>query len=178
MNHSRAQSEPPSRFNASSRVSSVEPRLHRSRAPSDPFIDTPAGSLRALADSDIGEEGSFPELQNDLVSSAQAYKIPNDEEQLRIWTSPDLPNPELLSLLSVFPAFVTGRTLPRFPVVSPNRRQRQADLEEGILDDATDENVEVRIGTGSMWIGTMERSDGWRGSLWQRFIQWWRRLFC
>ena len=35
----------------------------------------------------------------------------------------------------------------------------------------------LRSGTGRMWVGTKERSDGWRGGWWIRFKAWWHRIF-
>jgi len=177
INHARAQSEPLSQFMSSSgpRGSSIGPLPKRTRAPSDPFVDSPVGGNRVLVDTEISEEGLSSNLPDGLSTSleTQKFKSQPDDENLRIWTAPDLPNPEFISLLSVFPAFVTRRTLPRFPV-APTKR-RTPDVEEGILDDV---DAEIRVGTGSMWLGTVERSAGWRGGWWQRLMQWWRRLLC
>lgn len=52
-------------------------------------------------------------------------------------------------------------------------------MEEGrMVDDAADEPNGVRCGTGIMWAGEKERSAGWRGAWWERFIGWLRRLLC
>ena len=56
-----------------------------------------------------------------------------DEQHLRVWTSPDLANPEILQLVKLFPDFISRRPLPRFPV--PNSSGHM-DIEEG--DDGDD----------------------------------------
>jgi hypothetical protein len=94
------------------------------------------------------------------------------EEYLRIWTSPDLPNSEFLALLDVFPSFITRRPLPRFPVSSVSR---DADIEEG--EEERGEGKEIRFGTGTMWVSSKLRSDGWEGTWWCTFKMWWRRIF-
>lgn len=106
----------------------------------------------------------------------QQYDDPCEAEYFRTWTSPDLPNPELVSLLAVFPAFISGRTLPRFTVSTVKRRP--ADLEEADNDALESIRDEVRFGTGVMWVGAKGRSDGWQGSWWERFTAWWRRMLC
>lgn len=97
-----------------------------------------------------------------------------DGEYMRTWTSPDLPNPEFISLLKVFPILITRRPLPRFPVTSDSRRP--PDIEEG--EDDQVEGKEIRFGTGCMWVSSKQRSDGFEGGWWTRFVLWWRRLFC
>lgn len=117
--------------------------------------------------------GHDPEEDQELAPLRS--EIPSedaDDVHLRIWTTPDLPNPEYLSLLSVFPSFVTRRALPRFRVPSP----RVADIEEG--DEERGEGKEIRFGTGSMWVSGKQRSDGYKGGWWTRFVLWWRKLFC
>jgi len=95
-----------------------------------------------------------------------------DEQYLRVWTSPDLANPEILQLVKLFPAFVSRRPFPRFPV--PN--SRHVDIEEG--DDDGPEGRQIQFGTGSMWVSSKQRTDAWEGSWWTRFVMWWRRTFC
>jgi hypothetical protein len=97
-----------------------------------------------------------------------------EKESLRVWTSPDLDNPEYLSLLKVFPPFITRRALPRF-IVTPNR---PSDIEEA--EEERGEGKEIQFGTGTMWISSKSRGDGWNGSWWSRFVSWCRKvlLFC
>lgn len=92
---------------------------------------------------------------------------------MRTWIAPDLPNVEYLALLKVFPSFVMRNPLPRFPVTKavPAR-----DVEEG--GDTAEARNEIRVGTGTMWIGSQARRGGWQGSLWTRFKLWLRTLFC
>ena len=95
-----------------------------------------------------------------------------DEQYLRVWTSPDLANPEILQLVKLFPAFLSRRPFPRFPV--PN--SRHVDIEEG--EDDGHEGRQIQFGTGSMWISSKQRSDAWEGNWWTRFVIWWKRIFC
>jgi hypothetical protein len=64
--------------------------------------------------------------------------------------------------------------MPRFSV--SGRSGRQPDVEEG--DDEGGEGTRIRVGTGSMWISTKERSEGWEGGWWERFVNWFRRVLC
>ncbi|KAJ7496090.1 hypothetical protein B0H11DRAFT_883840 [Mycena galericulata] len=169
--HSRTKSQPIQ--------SSVTPQPKRARAPSDPFLDTPAlsGSLSsspasgtsALLVTPTTEEAPSPPPN---VDDQQNFFDDADEEFLRIWTSPDLPNPEFMDLLRVFPTFITRRALPRFPVVADTPR----DIEEGF--DVGGEARVLRFGTGTMRVSSLQRSDGWEGSWWTRFRLWWKQLFC
>jgi hypothetical protein len=92
-----------------------------------------------------------------------------DEQYLRVWTSPDLANPEILQLVKLFPAFVSRRPFPRFPV-------GHLDIEE--VDDDGLEGRQIQFGTGSMSVSSKQRTDAWEGGWWTRFIMWWKRIFC
>lgn len=167
----------------------------RARAPSDPFLDMPTLSHSVPSASSHSSNVSIPphfaaECANDGASpiALQDYdaeeeqqlaplrsEVPVEEEgdvHLRIWTTPDLPNPEYLSLLTVFPSFVTRRVLPRFPVPS---YPRTTDIEEG---DESGVGKEIQFGTGSMWVSAKQRTTGYKGGWWTRFVLWWRRTFC
>ncbi|KAK7472728.1 hypothetical protein VKT23_000838 [Stygiomarasmius scandens] len=159
--------------------SSARPK--RPRAPSDPFMDTPAGAdSSANSNPDLG--AVVLDASEDFVNPAQSSRedllssLGNDsvieaidEEYMRIWTSPDLSNTEYLNLIKLFPPIITRRTLPYFPT-----RTRHLDLEEGY--DVEDKHV--RCGTGTMWISSRKRSDGWEGGgWWIRFITWWKKTF-
>jgi hypothetical protein len=95
-----------------------------------------------------------------------------DEQYLRVWTFPDLANPEILQLVKSFPAFVSRRPFPRFPVLN----SRHVDIEEG--DDDGLEARQIQFGTGSMTVSSKQRTDAWEGGWWTRFIMWWKRIFC
>ncbi|KAH9485115.1 hypothetical protein JR316_0002022 [Psilocybe cubensis] len=186
--HSRAQSHPsPSHQKAIDPASTVQPK--RARAPSDPFLDAPqsrtlgpashspnAESILTSAGTDGEEPPSPVAADGDTATSPFLQEEDTfdnaDEQYLRIWTSPDLTNPELLQLLELFPSFVSRRPLPRFPV-SPTRH---VDVEEG--EDDGLEGRQIRFGTGSMWVSSKERGDSWEGGWWTKFIMWWRRIFC
>jgi len=165
----------------------------RARAPSDPFLDshvpTPSllsasyssantmGQLSTSASSIVDEQSLPPtprtEVTDPFRHSNNALDLSDSDGYMRTWTAPDLSNAELLSLLKVFPVFVVQNSLPRFPVEPIHDRR---DIEEG--NDTDGYQKEIRIGTGSMWIGEKPRTHGWQGSLWIRFRQWLRRLFC
>lgn len=99
--------------------------------------------------------------------TANAYDT-SDASNLRIWTAPDLSNPEYATLLRAFPASVTRRPLSRF-----NVRASTIDAEEGLRG----EGKEIHFGTGTMWIGLSVREPGYQGSMWTRFMLWLRNLF-
>ncbi|KAG5654390.1 hypothetical protein H0H81_003214 [Sphagnurus paluster] len=189
--HSRSQSQPLPSNQKSFRIApTVQPK--RARAPSDPFLDTPALS-RSVATTTSQSSGNTVALLSGLATDsmdeppgpiyedramsplrADAFTFDEgDEVYMRVWTSPDLPNPELLELLKLFPAFVSRRPLPRFPQPHP----RHPDIEEG-EDDEGGEGKRVHFGTGAMWVSAKPRSEGWNGGWWTRFILWWRRMFC
>ncbi|KAF8070605.1 hypothetical protein FPV67DRAFT_1487977 [Lyophyllum atratum] len=185
--HSRSQSQPLPSDRKPLRISpSVQPK--RARAPSDPFLDTPALSrsiasassqssgntaalLGALTSDGIGEPTS-PIFEDHITSPRGGAFEQDDEGYMRVWTSPDLSNPELLELLKLFPSFVSRRPLPRFPQPNP----RLPDIEEG--EEEGGEGKRIHFGTGSMWVSSKPRSDGWNGGWWTRFMLWWRRTFC
>jgi len=157
----------------------------RPRASSDPFLDAPSVG---------GSNSHSPNAESILTASSQeeppnlgltSREVPpfsqvdesifdeeEEEQYLRVWTSPDLTNPELAQLIKLFPTFVTRRPLPRFPVPS----SRHLDIEEGEDDGA--EGRTIRFGTGTIGVSSKQRSQGWEGGLWERFIFWWRRIFC
>jgi hypothetical protein len=169
----------------------------RARAPSDPFSDMPtlSHSLPSASSHSSGvtippppsvaetvEDGAppitphDPDVEEEMQLAPLRSEVPveeADDVHLRIWTMPDLPNPEYLSLLSVFPSFVIRGSPPRFPV---SLYPRAADIEEG--EEERGEGKEIRYGTGSMWVSAKQRSDGYKGGWWTRFSLWWRRLFC
>ncbi|KIY49115.1 hypothetical protein FISHEDRAFT_42039 [Fistulina hepatica ATCC 64428] len=154
----------------------------RPRAPSDPFLDTPAlshsvGTMSTSSsnnDVPVGGPSHEEDRAPSRVEPARSdfFDVP-EEEFMRIWTAPDLVNSEYKHLARVFPSFITRHSLPPFPVA--NARARQLDLEEGFDDDGS---MEVRIGTGTLLIGPKARSDGWQGSWWRRFIDWVKRTFA
>ncbi|KXN91024.1 hypothetical protein AN958_03091 [Leucoagaricus sp. SymC.cos] len=132
----------------------------RARAPSDPFLDTPTPS-RSVATSSSNlpaattgirpsEEPATPATAfGDDVTIPLQFEDHEDEverDYMRMWTSPDLTDPEILQLLNLFPSFVSRRALPRFPVTNTPRSR---DIEYG---EDTDESNRVRFGTGSILI--------------------------
>lgn len=197
--HSRSQSTPlPSDASLQIRSSKVPPiasttQTKRARAPSDPFVDShvPAPPLLSasyssantmgqlsISGSSTVDESSLPptprmEVTDPFRHLSNALDLSECEGYMRTWTAPDLPNSEFLSLLKLFPPFVVQTTLPRFPI-EPIQAQR--DIEEGNDTDA--DRKEIRVGTGTMWVGPSTRSPGWQGNWWARFRQWMRRFFC
>ncbi|KZT72118.1 hypothetical protein DAEQUDRAFT_664730 [Daedalea quercina L-15889] len=194
--HSRSQSQPlPADISVapSQKVppiaSTTQTKRPRPRAPSDPFLDTPTLSTSyssantiahlstsgsTLADEPISPSTFAAEVDGYFPPRSDGLELPDPDGFMRTWTAPDLSNPEYISLLSVFPPFITRKTMPRFPVPSDSRRL--ADLEEG--DETGDEANRIRVGTGTMWIGPKPRTPGWRGRWWTRFMLWLRSIFC
>jgi hypothetical protein len=191
--HARAQSQPLFSSSKTSVLPPMSPPIattafaKRPRAPSDPFLDAPPlPSSRSPATnsstasnsqgSDLADDASIsaPPPDDVFVSEAQQDPFFESESQMRIWRSPDITNPEYLALLKLFPAFVSGRPLPRFPVASFSKRK--PDIEEA--EEPDEDVLSVRFGTGTITLGSQERSDGWQGKWWTRFVMWWRTLFC
>jgi hypothetical protein len=200
--HSRAKSQPlpSSNEGPSLKHSPITMTTHgkRMRAPSDPFSDMPAlsHSIPSASSHSSGVTMPLPpsiaENVDDGVSpvtppdqdaeegellpplrSEFAMEGSDDNAHLRIWTAPDLVDPEYMSLLTVFPSFITRRPLPRFRL---SLHPRAADIEEA--EDERGEGKEIRCGTGTIWISSKQRSDGYKGGWWTRFVLWWRRLLC
>ncbi|KAJ3811187.1 hypothetical protein F5876DRAFT_40234 [Lentinula aff. lateritia] len=177
--HSRSQSSP--FFPDRNDHDNIVPK--RARAPSDPFLDThmlsrsvgcSSSNMTSLLVSNNSEEplvaGSA--LDEDITPIIETLGDDSEEEYMRTWTSSDLTNPEYLNLVKVFPSHITRRTLPYFSIPSP---KKLSDLEAG-LDDAA-EGKQVRFGTGTLQVSSMQRTDGWEGGWWTRFLLWWRQLF-
>ena len=193
--HSRSQSQPlPSERTPTTRSQKLPPiasttHTKRPRAPSDPFLDTPTLSTSyssaktgtshlSTSGSSVADEPVTPTTPVREVDDLFAQAPPNhdfseSDGYLRTWTAPDLPNPEFLTLLTLFPPFIAQSTLPRFPAAPASRRL--ADIEEGPEDEP---RKEIRVGTGSMWLGAQQRVDGWQGGWWTRFKLWLARMFC
>ncbi|KAL1717403.1 hypothetical protein EV715DRAFT_274277 [Schizophyllum commune] len=110
----------------------------RPRAPSDPFLDTPPPLSRSVGtsasqssallsqDSEDSPGPATPEPEETAPPRTDDFFDLPEEEYLRVWTSPDLPDAEYLALLKLFPTFITRPTLPRFPT-----RRGSLDLEAG-----------------------------------------------
>ena len=173
--HSRSKSQPlPCNLNLPPAGETTQPK--RGRAPSDPFLDAiPLSRSAAFTPSTSGKNPSLigtstPEVVLDGHAPTSAG-FDDSDEYLRTWMSPDLSNAEILELLKIFPAFISRRPLPRFPLPD----SRQADIEEG---EEAGEGMRITFGTGSMWVSSKRRSDGWKGGWWSRFVLWLTRLFC
>lgn len=162
----------------------------RARAPSDPFLDMPSLSHSASTQSsgataplvssagDNADDCTSPVREDEeermpIPPLRSEFGMEESEDHLRVWTAPNLSNPEYLSLLTVFPSFITRRPLPRFPT---SKDPHIADIEEG--EEERGEGKEIRFGTGTMWVSSKQRSEGYKGDWWTRFVLWWRRLFC
>lgn len=193
--HSRSQSQPlPSDVSVRTRASKPPPitsttQTKRPRAPSDPFLDTHTppqlsssyssnntmGQLSTSGSSAADDPSMPPTPQAETIDPFRQVSSGLDsldaDGHMRTWIAPDLSNVEYLALLKVFPTFVMRSTLPRFPVTKPAR-----DVEEG--GDLQDSHKDIRVGTGTMWIGSQARRPGWEGGWWIRFKLWLRTLFC
>jgi len=197
--HSRSQSQPlPTEFSAPLDQQKVPPiasttptQPKRPRAPSDPFSDTPALSTSyssaattahmSTSGSTLTEEPLTPttpadgeELLAQVATASASLDFSDSDGHMRIWTAPDLPNPEYASLATLFPVFITQHSLPRFPITP--RQSRPADIEEG--EEMHEDGRRITFGTGSMWLGTKSRTDGWQGGWWTRVKLWLQRIFC
>jgi hypothetical protein len=159
-------------------TSNTDFQINRAQASSDPFLDDLAAASSSQRDTIVVSDKltTMEDLTSkieELVSPFHDEQLEEDEEYMRTWTSPaDLTNPELLQLLKLFPSFVSRRQLPRFPISDA----RLSDIEEG--EDMAEEGRRIHFGTGSMWISSKDRVNGWGGGWWTRFLLWWRRLFC
>ncbi|THH09124.1 hypothetical protein EW145_g2236 [Phellinidium pouzarii] len=202
--HSRSRSEPLSSLllapTSSQNRTTMRVHAGRSRAPSDPFVDSntiPSTSPRSTSSPFWESRGNSKETVTPLPPTgaqidALLMRTAGGERRyapslasenfdgsayLRAWAAPDLSNPEFISLLASFPTFLTRRTIPRLPVPAKNGKHMKLDpdLEEGAFDIA-DVRHELRVGTGVLWLGTRERMGAWRGNWWERFRAWWRRL--
>lgn len=173
--HSRSQSQPLSSDSKQTPILRSNSSSKRARAPSDPFLDLPSRPKAATSLNTMDEPPKSPIGPDNVIALLQLENAQEDveeEEYMRVWTSPDITNPEIPRLLKLFPSFVSRRTLPRFPVQTT---ARPADIEEGEYAYA---GQRVQFGTGSMWVSSRQRSDGWEGSWWARFVLRWRRIFC
>ena len=190
--HSRVQSQPlPSKLLLSHPGSSppiaTKTLAKRSRAPSDPFLDTPPLSRSLATTSSVSQVGDPPGTPDNVsvnniptddvlrnLSPSRRDMFPDIEAQSRIWTAPDLTNPEYSSLLGLFPSFISAKTLQRFPALP--RSGSKPDIEEG--EEQIEEPFEIRFGTGMIRLGGPHRTGPWRGGWWTRFTLWCKTLFC
>jgi hypothetical protein len=138
---------------------------------SNPFIDN-TGPLPLLYPENSESGAGQDKVNASLLQDSEFDGL--GEQQLRVWVAPDLSNPEFLLLLSLFPSSISRREVPLFK--PPKGKSRVQDLESGFV---TEEKAEISCGSGSMWIGETERStSSMKGGLWDRFVSWWRKIFC
>ena len=184
--HSGAQSQPlPSHqkpFDSASKFQSKHVR-----ASSDPLLEAPqTRSIPPSANLNTESPPSTPievddppspiaSYRDNLISTTQDDTTYNDEDEqyLRVWISPDLANPEILQLVKLFPAFVSRRPFPRFPVP-------QANSSGHVDNEGDDDGLEghIQFGAGSMCVSSKQRNDAWQGGCCTRFVMWWKRKFC
>ncbi|KAG8892571.1 hypothetical protein FRB99_002626 [Tulasnella sp. 403] len=200
--HTRHQSQPLSTFSSGKTWQGypTSPRHTDMRPPPSPsftIFQHPEFDIdldRILATSDGPYGPSYKPLSQAELDQLQTA-------QLRIWTAPSyLTNPEIRTLLTAFPPFITKTPVPRFTSLRPTPasasgraslsvKRRLGDLEEGLAVGETVQEVtgmdtivpklgpEVRAGTGRIWAGEEVRDEGWRGGLWARFLLWLRGMF-
>lgn len=167
----------------------------RTRASSDPFIDpdrrTPVtnGPLSSppmpSPNSEVGLLDSPSSTPRTPLATPSASPLLNVEPappppQFRIFTVPAyLTDPELVALAKLFPEFVTvGATPPRFPgKVDEENVGAEARLGPSGSGRGAGGGEEARIGHGEIRIGAGARDAGFRGTGWERFVAWLRRLF-
>ncbi|KAG8785455.1 hypothetical protein FRC15_001316 [Serendipita sp. 397] len=110
-------------------------------------------------------------------------------QYMRTWLVPAyLGNAEINKLLGLFPPSISRGSIPRFRGGQNKSRLAKRsgedsggdiDLEAQVTGMVGEEGTEyVRCGTGRMFVSGFERGPGWRGSMWERFVGWWRRVFC
>lgn len=146
---------------------------------------TPGWVTQTVVEDDEEFEAALLEpTRNSAVSHHHKAQAPSattrmdgTEPEPRTWVAPDLSNPEIMALLRLFPPNITRGAVPRFMRKKIEPPDGEADLEASIGVEG-DEREYVRFGTGRMCVSGMERVDGWRGSAWDRFVDWWRRVFC
>jgi len=143
---------------------------------------TPGWATRTVVEDDEEFEAALLEppprsaVYHTQVPSART-RMDGTEPEPRTWMAPDLSNPEITALLRLFPPSITRGSVPRFTGRKTEAPDGEADLEAGVGMEA-DEREYVRFGTGRMWFSGMERRGTWRGTAWDRFVEWWRRVFC
>jgi hypothetical protein len=172
--HARTRSVPL----ASASIATTTLTTARARAPSDPFLDTQMPGLsRSVASTASPASPTTPKRDVGAplpLDEDDSEDEPDTEEYIRVYVAPDLHDEEFLALLKLFPAFVSQRPLPRFPIPPAGRGR---DVEEDAADEI--DGRDIRFGTGRMWVGVRRRSAGFVGvGWWARFTAWLRSLFC
>ena len=95
--------------------------------------------------------------------------------QFRTFTLPPyLTNPELYALLRLFPSFIAA---PVRRAVSSSSMTTTIDEWEEKLSAVIHGEVALAPDEGEGGGTTVRRSEGWKGTLWERFLLWLRRLF-
>lgn len=105
------------------------------------------------------------------------------DTQIRVFSLPSyLTNAELRALCRVFPEFIASRARvsSRFRSSSitstdQTRAQKDAGVNERGRGSAPSAEA-AKVGHGELRIGSQQRDPGWRGTWWQRFIEWFRAL--
>ncbi|KAG0665144.1 hypothetical protein C6P46_000241 [Rhodotorula mucilaginosa] len=154
---------------------------------STPFLPNPTSAFAASAASDDEEHapdaGSCPTApQRPPPPPPPTRSLPNPavpHPQFRTFTVPPyLTNPELYALLRLFPSFIA--TPVRRAVSSSNVTRTTIDEWEEKLSAVVHGEVALASGEGAEGEGgmtTARRSEGWKGTLWERFLIWLQRLF-
>ncbi|BGO91944.1 hypothetical protein NBRC10512v2_004206 [Rhodotorula toruloides] len=137
-------------------------------SPVSPSPDAPSASAPLLS----AAGPAAPSLPSPRISTSANRPLPSPvvPPQFRTFTLPSyLTNPELRSLCRLFPDFITSpvRKNARFP---SSAQKTPATLEAG-------EAGETKVGHGALRIGRQERAEGWKGTLWERLVEWLRALF-
>lgn len=160
------------------RVNSFVPRV-----PSNPFLDpsrgTPPDDLELPGSTTPSDDisASTTPYTPTLTPAEYTTGDPLSSPQLRTWIAPaGLSNPEIHALVGLFPPFITQSRIPRFPVQKKKKGKDLAkELEEGLA--MSEPPMDIRVGTGRMWLGTDIRLEGWKGGMWSRLRDWLRRIF-
>ncbi|GAA6018783.1 hypothetical protein JCM11491_003446 [Sporobolomyces phaffii] len=143
---------------------------------STPLLASPITSLEEKTPAISATTLSAPRPSLDRSRSSQS--APAVAPQFRTFTLPPyLTNPELRALCRLFPEFIStpARTGARFrssSISSTDRTKAQTDA--GVNAGAAGP---TRVGHGDLRIGNEQRDAGWRGTLWERIIAWFKAWF-
>ncbi|GAA5965054.1 hypothetical protein JCM21900_000662 [Sporobolomyces salmonicolor] len=155
--------------------------------PRQPSADAPPPSPDPTADADASTP-FLPPIASPATPAApldrsppapsrpsHSRSAPAVRPQIRTFTLPAyLTNPELRSLCRLFPEFVSSpaRAGARFRSPSTSSMDRTRAQEDAGVGGGP-----ARVGHGELRIGKGERAEGWQGTVWERFVAWFQRLF-
>lgn len=158
------------------------PRRHTTTLPaSSSTPTTPSNTINPFDAKTLPSSASF--------NSAQLLSLLS-EPQIRLWIFPrTYTNSEIHQLLALFPGFISEKAFARFKPVSGGSTKHKSktnggkkdltprELEEAVGTIVKNDDEGIKVGTGTMRRSEIVRADGWRGSMWNRLMAWFRDLF-